>query len=79
MHMDELTMFPFIWFRKKGNIESKFCSLIIISGVGNQMIMYELNRVHEMSVWSTNVCEKYPSFLLEGNEQVSFSKSLESL
>ena len=50
MHMDELTMFPFIWFRKKGNIESKFCSLIIISGVGNQMIMYELNRVHEMSV-----------------------------
>ena len=50
MHMDELTMFPFIWFRKKGKIESKFCSLIIINEVGNQMIMYELNRVHEMSV-----------------------------
>ena len=48
--MSELTMFPFLWFRKKQKIESKFYSSIIISGVGIRMTMYELNKMHKMSV-----------------------------
>ena len=43
------------------------------------MNMYEFNNMHGMSVWSTNAYEEYPLSLTTGNEQASFSKSLEIL
>ena len=58
----------------KGKIVVQFCFTIIISGVGIQMTIYVLNKVHEMNVWLTNVCEEYPPSLAEGNKQVSFLK-----
>ena len=53
--------------------------LFIITVVSNMMNMYELTKMNDMSVWSSNVCEKWPSSLEYGNEQASSSYTFEIL
>ena len=51
--------------------------LCIISRVGNWMNMYDVKKMHEISVSSSNVSMECSLFLAKGNEQASFLKSVE--
>ena len=51
--------------------------LFIISGVGNWMNMYDVKKMHEISVSSSNVSMECSLFLAKGNERASFLKSVE--
>ena len=50
--------------------------LIIISGVGNRMNMYDIKKMHKMSVLSRNLSVKCHPFSANGNERMSFWKSV---
>ena len=58
------------------NFEQIWCqitALFIIIVVSNMMNMYKLTKMNGMSVWSSNVCDKCPSSLENGNDQASSS------
>ena len=43
-------MFALVWFRRRRKIVVQVCSTIITSSVDIQMVMYELDKVHGMSM-----------------------------
>ena len=51
--------------------------LFIITMVSTMMNMYELTKMNGLSVWASNVCNKYPSSLENGNKQASSSYTFE--
>ena len=77
--MSGLTMFPLLWLKKNGKNWTQFMFLIIISGVGNRMNMYDVKKMHRMSVSSRNATVERSPSLEKGNEQASFWKSTEFL
>ena len=52
-------------------------TLIYVSIHDNRMNMYDVKKMHEISISSSNVSMEYSPFLAEGNEQASFWKSVE--
>ena len=52
-------------------------TLIYVSIHDNRMNMYDVKKMHEISISSSNVSMEYSTFLAEGNEQASFWKSVE--
>ena len=43
-------MFALVWFRRRRKFVVQVCSTIITSSVDIQMVMYELDKVHGMSM-----------------------------
>ena len=78
VHMGGLTILPLSCLREKGKNWTQSMFLFIISGVGNRMNMYKVNKMHGMSVSSNNVCEECPLSLVKGNGRQVFENKLNS-
>ena len=60
--MSKLTMFPLFWLKEKEKNRNQFMLIFIISRVGNRMSMYDVKKMHEISVLSNNVYVECPPF-----------------